>query len=247
MAYLSACLRNIYLNGDQFRLLTDVDWFLQRIAQSYQPEWKSDCKLLERAVRQGAGKVIWQYLSQNDRPDAAGTAQFSSQLQSRAGFSANDANRMLAYLYYMVGWSGTAPDLPQVATPTSSPSAAQRKQYANPQQPSKPAMNMSKVADGLTSTPGKMFVVVLLYGIWIGAFAFAANVQAQSQVPIAVLAIISLVFGWKVMSSIPMPRILVIMPIIGWLLFFAYKALFAVLVGVVVTPYQIAKILFVRM
>ena len=105
MGNLYSVLRNAYQNGDKARLLNDGDYFLQRIAMDYEPAFKHDCQLIERAVRQGAGKIVYQYLQQNCIPTTADTNVFLQQMQSRAGFTAQEAERAVGFLYYMVGWN----------------------------------------------------------------------------------------------------------------------------------------------
>ena len=119
MGNLYSVLRSLYREGDSVRLLNDGNYFLQQIATRYEPAFKFDCKLIERAVRQGAGNIISQYLQQHEIPDAGGTAAFLREMQNRAGFSASEAERAIGFLYYMVGWNedGTTGTGSQISSP----------------------------------------------------------------------------------------------------------------------------------
>lgn len=85
---------------------------------------------------------------------------------------------------------------------------------------------------------------IVLYAIWMGLLTYGSNcAQASSDggVLLIIICLTSMVFGWKVLAALPKPEIFVIMPICGWLLFFALKAMLCLFVGLFTTPYQIAS------
>ncbi len=91
----------------------------------------------------------------------------------------------------------------------------------------------------LVSSLGKSVMIITLYVIILLFFAFILEV-----INVPVIAVIATFFfaffGWKALSKIT-PDIFLIMPLVGWLIFFAVKGVLSVVVGVFVTPFVIAK------
>lgn len=110
-ATIEETLRAIWRSGDRNRLLTDEAYFLSTLAERYQPQFKADCKLMERGIRAGAGKIVLQFLNQGRSPSAAELGRFREMMQVRAGFEAYEAQRIIDLLSGMVGW--TAQPQPQ--------------------------------------------------------------------------------------------------------------------------------------
>ena len=97
-------LCNIYGNADKSRILSDPDYFVDMLAKNYRPEFKEDCRLLEKASRGGLGSIIEQYLRQGAVPTGDEAETIVSELCNRCGFSQTDARRALSLYWYMVGW-----------------------------------------------------------------------------------------------------------------------------------------------
>ena len=96
MANFAQTLRSMYLAADQDRLLTDADYFLSELTCWYQPEFKEDCKLLQRAAKSGVGQIMMQYIRQGQRMTAADRPAFQQALQHRSGFTAAEAQQLPA-------------------------------------------------------------------------------------------------------------------------------------------------------
>ena len=116
MANFAQTLRSMYLAADQDRLLTDADYFLSELTCWYQPEFKEDCKLLQRAAKSGVGQIMMQYIRQGQRMTAADRPAFQQALQHRSGFTAAEAQRITSLYTAMLGWTA-----PRWTNPGSSP------------------------------------------------------------------------------------------------------------------------------
>ena len=101
---IGPALRNLYLSSDQTRMLTDTDYFIQRLTQVYKPEYKQDCQLLDRASHSGVGMIVIQFVQQNATPSASDLNRLVSELCNRAGFSPAEARRAVSLYSAMVGW-----------------------------------------------------------------------------------------------------------------------------------------------
>ena len=97
-------LRRIYQNSDQGRILRDPDYFVEQLAGHYHPDYKEDCRLLEKAARSGLGLIVLQYVQQNASPSDYEADNLSIELCSRSGFSREDAKRAIRLYGNMVGW-----------------------------------------------------------------------------------------------------------------------------------------------
>lgn len=102
---ISATLRKIYQNADQERLLSDPDYFVEQLSGNYRPEYKDDCRLLEKAARSGLGLIVLQYIRQYASPSDYEADRLSSELCNRSGFSRKEAERAIRLYGDMVGWS----------------------------------------------------------------------------------------------------------------------------------------------
>ena len=61
MEIIETVLENIYSASDQYRILNDPEYFIDLLVKQYRPEFKYDCKLLEKGIRCGAGNIVWQF------------------------------------------------------------------------------------------------------------------------------------------------------------------------------------------
>lgn len=100
-------LKSIYRSSNTYRLLNDGDYFISQLANNYNPAYKADYKLLDRAIRNGAGNIVYQFVQQNAVPSSAEKQQFIQMLQQRAGFTSSESARIVNSLFYMVGWNGS--------------------------------------------------------------------------------------------------------------------------------------------
>ena len=48
MEIIETVLKNIYSASDQYRILNDPEYFIDLLVKQYRPEFKYDCKLLEK-------------------------------------------------------------------------------------------------------------------------------------------------------------------------------------------------------
>lgn len=61
-----------------------------------------------------------------------------------------------------------------------------------------------------------------------------------NQVVCAALCLVLAVFGWRALAMVR-PNVFLVMPVVGWIVFFAVKFVLSYLVGIVVGPYQIGR------
>lgn len=101
---LQSVLRSISHSTDLRSVLNNPEQFLQEVSKYYEPSMKDECRLLERAIRQGAGNIITQYLNQKATPNLNEAEQFVTELQKQAGFSQSEAEMIVDDLFYMVTW-----------------------------------------------------------------------------------------------------------------------------------------------
>lgn len=105
MEIIETVLKNIYSTSDQYRILNDPEYFIDLLVKQYRPEFKYDCKLLEKGIRCGAGNIVWQFVSKKTMPTDEDNAKFTSLLQERANLTLDEANRLIGLLYAMTGFS----------------------------------------------------------------------------------------------------------------------------------------------
>lgn len=109
-------LQNIYRSSNTYRLLNDADYFITQLSNNYNPAYKSDYRLLDRAIRSGAGNIVYQFQQQNAVPSPAEKQQFTQMLQQRAGFTSGESARIVGLLFNMVGWNGGIKSAPAKVT-----------------------------------------------------------------------------------------------------------------------------------
>ena len=94
----------------------------------------------------------------------------------------------------------------------------------------------------LKSGTGKVVFIAVFYVVFFAVFGIvvALSMDAQSPVFAFVYAAIFAYYGWKSLNRIT-PNIFLIMPIIGWVIYFTIKFILAYFIGVVIAPFKIAK------
>ena len=199
--------------SDRTALLNNADLFLQRIAQYYDPSMKDECKLLEKAIRQGAGNIVSQYLLQGEVPDRVGTDTFITELRNRAGFDFLEAKTIVDDLYYMVNW----PSVDELSKPQPAPK-------------SDPTRNI-------------WVMTIVLYLLWIPVLYLLTLIKSDGTAGTIIWIIIAVTFatiGYKSITKIQ-PQMFVFMPVVGWLVYFAVKVGVGLFVGIFLTPYKLAQ------
>lgn len=109
MKTLANVLMEIYTSSDRGKLLSNMEYFLELLASNYQPAYKSDCQLIEKGLRFGVGNMIARYTERNLWPTTEETQQITNRLVCEAGMQEADAERLIGFLYYMVGWNKLPP------------------------------------------------------------------------------------------------------------------------------------------
>ena len=104
---LASAILAAYTVSDRRRFLSDPAYFRKLMQE--QIEYDDNSELLERAVANGAGKVILQYLDRRIWPVDGETAEFLEMLQTHAGFSSDEAGKIIKYLDYLAGWEREKP------------------------------------------------------------------------------------------------------------------------------------------
>ena len=94
--------------------------------------------------------------------------------------------------------------------------------------------------DFICSPLGKGALIVVLYIVIWGILVALTNIESTSGIPGVIMGIAFGYFGWKSLSRIQ-PNIFLIMPIVGWLIYFFVKGVLSVLIGMFVAPFVIAK------
>ncbi len=94
--------------------------------------------------------------------------------------------------------------------------------------------------DFICSPLGKGALIVVLYVIILSLFALLVNITESGSTVAIIMCLCFGVFGWKALNKIQ-PNIFLIMPIVGWLIFFIVKGVLSVLLGLFVAPFVISK------
>lgn len=104
-------LRQIYNASDKSRFLNDSGYFIDCMVKYYKPEYKEDCRLLERAINNGAGNIVYQFVQQGSVPTKDERNTFFNLLRNKAGFSTDETNDVIDALLYMAGFDSKRPVL----------------------------------------------------------------------------------------------------------------------------------------
>ncbi len=106
-----------------------------------------------------------------------------------------------------------------------------------------------KVREFLKTGGGKFTLIVGIYIIYFLMMALIGSLNLGESTVTGIIGIVLFVvwgyFGWKSISFIQ-PNIFLIMPIVGWIIYFTIKAFLGVILGIFVLPYQIAKLILNR-
>ena len=90
----------------------------------------------------------------------------------------------------------------------------------------------------LVSSAGKATIIAVFYLIIFGIIMLFVKIDS------AYLALIVMVafayFGWKALNKIQ-PDIFLIMPVVGWIIYFVVKFVLSVLIGIFIAPFVISK------
>ena len=92
----------------------------------------------------------------------------------------------------------------------------------------------------LISPLGKAIIVLILYFIVMGGLLGILTVLQDASFIIVIFAILFSYFGWQALSKIT-PRVFLVMPVGGWIVYFVVKGALSFFLGVFVAPYVIAK------
>ena len=111
-------------------------------------------------------------------------------------------------------------------------------------------MKKNEIIKFLCSSGGTVILTVALYVLsflfmsllgWAGESLMGTGVgEVVFSVAGIAAALIWVYFGWKALTFIT-PRVFLIMPLVGWVAYFCIKGFLAVIVGVFVAPYYLAK------
>lgn len=86
------------------RLLEDDAFFLRKLEEIYQPEWKAECKVLSRAAVAGLGREASAFAGR--APTRGEKGRMKKRLMAAAPeLGENEAERALAIYAAMLGWS----------------------------------------------------------------------------------------------------------------------------------------------
>ena len=98
----------------------------------------------------------------------------------------------------------------------------------------------SKFKTFLLSKTGKWTMIALFYVIifLLGMLA----VGSRNEIFVMAYGIIVIVFGWLSLSKIT-PNIFLVLPIVGWLIFFVVKFFLSIFVGMFTTPFYVSKLI----
>ncbi len=95
-----------------------------------------------------------------------------------------------------------------------------------------------KFKEFLCSKGGYYGMIAVLYAI-IWGIMVALTATDSTVIAFIYMAVFSY-FGWKALNRIT-PDIFLFMPLIGWVIYFVAKFILAIIVGMFVAPFQIAK------
>ena len=98
--------------------------------------------------------------------------------------------------------------------------------------------NKSRFKQFLSSRSGKIVMIIILYGILLCLLTLATEIVGDTGG--LIIGIICGIFGWKALNKIR-PNVFLIMPVIGWFIYFCIKGILSVMIGCFVAPFVIAK------
>ena len=97
----------------------------------------------------------------------------------------------------------------------------------------------------LCSGTGKAILIILGYVFILVCLALGIHIMSSNPnenffIFLIVTELIFAIFGWRALNKIT-PRIFLILPLIGWVIYFLVKFLLSMLIGAFVAPFVIAK------
>lgn len=98
--------------------------------------------------------------------------------------------------------------------------------------------NKNGIKGFLLSGIGKAVMIAVFYILVFGLIMLFVKIDS-AYLALIVMAILSY-FGWQSLNKIQ-PDIFLIMPIIGWIIFFVVKFVLSFLIGIFIAPFQISK------
>lgn len=111
-------------------------------------------------------------------------------------------------------------------------------------------MKKNEIIKFLCSSGGTLILTVAMYIFsflfmsllgWAGEALMGTGIgEVIFSIAGVAAALIWVYFGWKALTFIT-PRVFLIMPLVGWVAYFCIKGLLAVVVGIFVAPYYLAK------
>lgn len=91
------------------------------------------------------------------------------------------------------------------------------------------------------TTPGGRVAMILFFAVVVFALIFIAVMSDLDIMMFAVVAVCGF-FGWKALSRITV-NLFLWMSWVGWLVYFILKGFLSVAIGLVVAPFQLAKMI----
>ena len=95
---------------------------------------------------------------------------------------------------------------------------------------------MEQLKHFLATTAGRIVVTLVTAVLIFGLILLAAAIEFMPLV--LIIFAVCTYFGWKALSFIT-PRIFLIMPIVGWLIYGLIKGVISFFIGCFVAPFQI--------
>lgn len=89
------------------------------------------------------------------------------------------------------------------------------------------------------SKSGMYTITVILYIIILPTILWLST-SSSSDIVTLIIGGIGAIFGWKALNKIQ-PDVFLIMPVVGWLIFFLVKLILSFIIGIFVMPFVIAK------
>ena len=96
--------------------------------------------------------------------------------------------------------------------------------------------------DFICSPLGKFAMIAVMYVVILGLFTLllTTTYESTSGTPAIIMALCFGYFGWQSLNRVT-PKIFLIMPIVGWIFYFAIKGMLSVMIGMFIAPFVISK------
>jgi|GEM_PF-1316882 len=88
-------------------------------------------------------------------------------------------------------------------------------------------------------------IITLICGVFVGMMAFGEGDSQEGLVTLLASPVLAWIFaglpsGWRALNKLPLNFILVL-PILGWIIFFFIKGMLAFMVGIIAMPIEYVK------